>query len=170
MKMSKLTLKPLRVMVQPMIPTLWSAQQSNPRLKLSKESLTEDSMLIMLMFLQMRTILWFKLLMTLILPGKLILVNFKSIMPIMGHIAKNTKNLPSLKQLPTPARTPKPVRLDNKRTSRDCTAASSSSWVELDGSSGGCSGRETTCKANHLRAWAQSWGADEILKGWWRKW
>lgn len=56
--------------------------------------------------------------MTLILPGKPILVNFKSIMPTMGHIAKNTKSSTLLKQLPTPTRTPKPLLLDNKRTSR----------------------------------------------------
>jgi len=55
--------------------------------------------------------------MILILPGKPILVNSKSIMLIMGHIAKSTTNFPLLKLPPRLPRSPKLLLLDNKRTS-----------------------------------------------------
>lgn len=100
-----------------MTPTLWLAPPSDQRLTLSKGKVTEDTTLIMLTFLPTTTILWFKQLMTLILPGKPILVNFKSIMLIMGHIAKSTTNFPLLKLPPRLPRSPKLLLLDNKRTS-----------------------------------------------------
>lgn len=126
LKMSKLTLKlllPLKLKLQLpltlqlMKPTLWSAQLSDLNNILSKENLIEDTTLIMLTFLQTRTILWFKQLMTLILPGKPILVNFKSIMWIMGHIAKNTKHSPLLKHTQRLTKIPQLHLLDNKRIS-----------------------------------------------------
>ena len=81
----------LPLMLQLMRLILWLGQQSDLKHKHSKENLTEDSMLIMLTFLLTRTIWWFKQSTTLILLGKLILANFKSIMLIMGPIVKSKK-------------------------------------------------------------------------------
>jgi len=99
-------------------PTLWLAQLSDLELQISKENLIKDLTLIMLTCLQTRTILWFRLSMTLILPGKPILVSFKSIMLIMGHIAKKRQRSHLLKLPLRLTKTPKHLPLDNKRISR----------------------------------------------------
>jgi hypothetical protein len=56
--------------------------------------------------------------MTLILLGKPILVNFKSIMLIMGHIAKKRQRSHLLKQPLRLTKSPQLLPLDNKRISR----------------------------------------------------
>lgn len=73
-------------------------------------------MLIMLTCLQTKTILLFKLLMTLISLGKPIPVSSKSTTLVMDPTAKNTRPFHSLKPTLKLRKTPKPHLSDNKRT------------------------------------------------------